>query len=349
MGSTLQRARRRLTLGLVVAVAAAVPSLAAVGLGVTPALAESSNYVTNAGFESPSNLSGWSTSSGVTVTSAQAHTGTQSATLTVPTNGTTTQVLNDSPNWLSSDAGVDWVKLDVWAKGEAGGVVRVGNGSGFTVATTLTSSNWTEITGVFDTALYGMGGAADFLVKYSISTADNPNATGIVYLDDASETTGSNSVTCSTNVSNCDFEYPYNLQGWNTGASGSNAALAITSADSHNGTQAGQVTWLSSTAGSAYINDSPDWLSATYLAGKTSCTATAWVKGSTSGGAVKLSQEQYVGGTNFSSASVTPNGSWQSITDVLNLTSGSDDIHIYQQSMPQNATLLTDQLSVTCS
>jgi hypothetical protein len=341
--------RRRMLSGLagVAMIAASVLTFS------SPAAAESSNLVGNPGFET--DISGWGTQPGsgtvpLTRVTTDSHTGSASGQLQFPKDGTF-YTLNDAPtNWITVPGGTDWVKMAAWVKGNSGQTIRFANGSGisYTVAT-LTNSSWTFVQAAFDVSTHPSA-PWEFWLKF----AESGGGTGTLLVDDLEATTGTDSAACVDPVSNCSFEYPYNLQQWNNAPDSGASSVALDTTVSHAGSNSAKVTRTSATTGTITLNDSPNFAKdgGVAVSSTSTCTATAWVKSdSASNGNVKISLQQ-VGGSNTQYVtSAAASTSWQQINVTANTGAGVTDVdwHVYQLSVPQNGILWVDDTTLSCT
>ncbi len=317
-----------------------------------------SGFVTNGTFES-GNTNGWNATNTPAVTTNQAHTGLFSMTFTGSFDVT------DSPNGLTTQR-ADVVRADFWAKGPASDTVRVkfrqylsGGNNELYQSFTLTGG-WDHFVSKA-LHLYNPGVTG---VDFNI---DNPgaNSTHVFYLDDikelgyvAAETCGYDNLVNGLNadaVENCGGEAPYGTQFW---AGDSNTTLSTDTADAHDGNYSFKI--VAGSSGTITMNDSPDHRDVGEVAtSATSCTATAWMKGPSGGSrSMKLRIREYNSGQGglmgTSTATATPNGSWQQLSVTRTLASGHDgnthlDLNPYMTGASASDVVRVDHITSTCS
>ena len=134
-----------------------------------------------------------------------------------------------------------------------------------------------------------------------------------------------------------------------TGWGGYGTAALARTAGGHSGGWQCKVTNTGTVAGTAGINDNPNWVTNTVTG---TSTATAWVRADTAGGSVNLRLREYNGAALVSSASkkVTLSTSWQQIVLTYTATAGHAlDLQVYAPAAAPGAVYFIDDVSITVS
>lgn len=350
---TIGRTHRRLLIG------AASTLLLAAGLSWTAQAtpANATDFVTNGTFESGT-ATGWSGAS-MTVTTADAHSGTYSLGMTGPFD------ITDAPDSISytQTGSINWARVDLWVKGPAGDVLSATLRQYTSTIGDVSADDHITLTGGWDHLVgtpmnvYQNGPSIDF----HLNTVGAVGSADQFFMDDVHIFGGESAAPCGAalyqlggpfdTVKNCSFEDPFNLDYWNNGSDGANSTLSIDSTVAHTGTQSAKL--VANVAGTITLNDTPDY-SRVYSVG-TTCTATAWVYSGSGHGQVRLRFREYSStkslvGTTI--ASLTPTaGTWQqiSVTRVVAAQPDTLDLTAYATGQSAGDTLNVDDVHQTCA
>ena len=134
-----------------------------------------------------------------------------------------------------------------------------------------------------------------------------------------------------------------------TGWAGYGTAALARTAGGHSGGWQCQVTNTGTVAGTAGINDNPNWVTNTVTG---TYTATAWVRADIAGGSVNLRLKDYNGTALVSSTTkqVTLSTSWQQIVLTYTATAGHAlDLQVYAPAAAPGAVYFIDDVSITVS
>ncbi len=149
-------------------------------------------------------------------------------------------------------------------------------------------------------------------------------------------------------VGNSGFET--DLIGWKVDESATGGTLERV-AGGHSGSFSAKLARVSGATASVTLNDSPNWV--TTIPASTSCTATAWVKGSRVNMVAKIRLREYQGSTNRGStvSQITlPDLNWHPISVTAPVFAAGDtmDLNVYGMSMVTGDNLQIDDVTEVC-